>query len=147
MSHEPGAANVIHFDPAPENPCFGCGGGNVHGMRLAFEGGPASGRVTGRFRLGSDYQGSDGVLHGGITALLLDEAIGKLSRFAEVRAVTAELNIEYLKPIHAEEEIFVEAFQAEHKGRQFYHQAEIRNAAGVVLARGRGRFVAIGPRQ
>ncbi len=103
--------------------------------------------LPGSFRLGADYQGSGGVLHGGIIALLLDEAMGKLSRFAEVRAVTAELNIEYLKPIHVDQEIFVEAFQAERKGRQFYHQAEIRNAAGVVLARGRGRFVAIGPRQ
>ena len=86
------------------------------------------------------------MLHGGIIALILDEAMGKLSRFEDVRAVTAELNVEYLKPIRVDQEIFVEAFQQERKGRQLYHQAEIRDGEGVVLARGRGRFVAIGAR-
>jgi len=82
--------------------------------------------------------------HGGIIALLLDEAMGKLCRFREVRAVTAELTVEYLKPINVENEIVVEAFEQEQKGRNLFQVGEIRNAAGDVLARGRGRFVIIG---
>ncbi len=82
-------------------------------------------------------------MHGGIIALLLDEAMGKVCRFRDVRAVTAELTIEYLKPIQVDQEISIEAFEVEVKGRNLFHVGEIRNADGEVLARGRGRFVTI----
>ena len=71
--------------------CFGCGGGNANGMKLVFEADPATRRVTGKFRLGPEYQGSLGMLHGGIIAVLFDEAMGKLCRFIDARAVTGEL--------------------------------------------------------
>ena len=80
-------------------------------------------------------------MHGGIIALLLDEAMGKLNRFHDVRAVTAELSVEYLRPVPVDEEIAVEAEEVSRDGRNLLHRGEIRNAAGKVLARGKGRFV------
>jgi len=133
----------VKFPARAENSCFGCGGGNARGMKLEFEGDAAAKRVWGRFTLGADYQGGGGYLHGGIIAVVLDEAMGKLARFGEERAVTAELSVEYLKPIPAASEIFVEAFETERNGRQLYHRADIKNAEGVVLARGKGRFVVV----
>jgi acyl-CoA thioesterase FadM len=71
--------------------------------------------------------------------------MGKVCRFREVRAVTAELTVEYLKPVKVQDEIVVEGWEeAEQKGRNLFHVAEIRNSAGDVLARGRARFVVIG---
>jgi uncharacterized protein (TIGR00369 family) len=113
-------------------------------MKLTFEQDNLRRRIVGRFVLGERYQGGGGTAHGGIIATLLDEAMGKVSRFREVRAVTAELNVEYLKPIGVESEIVVEGWETEQKGRNLFHVGEIRNAAGDVLARGRGRFVIIG---
>ncbi len=136
---------MTRLEPRPENPCFGCGGGNARGMKLAFERDDEKRRITGKFHLGAEYSGSNGILHGGIIALLLDEAMGKVSRFRDARAVTAELWVEYLKPIRADEEIHVEAFEREQKGRSLFHEGEIRDAAGSVLARGRGRFVVLDP--
>jgi uncharacterized protein (TIGR00369 family) len=98
-------------------------------------------RIVGRFVLGPRYQGGSGMGHGGIIATLLDEAMGKVSRFRNVRAVTAELAVEYLKPVNVDKEIVVEAFEAEMKGRNLFHVGEIRDVDGNVLARGRGRFV------
>ena len=138
-------ATVRQFLPRPENACFGCGGANAHGMKLAFEANTETGRVTGRFKIGTDFQGSYGVLHGGIIAVLLDEAMGKVCRLSDVRAVTAELNVEFLKPIYVDQEIVVEAHQSKREGRQMYHHGEIRDNSGRVLARGRGRFVIIDP--
>jgi uncharacterized protein (TIGR00369 family) len=135
----------MRLEPNATNPCFGCGGANPRGMQLTFEQDDENRRIVGRFRLGPEYQGGAGFLHGGIIAVLLDEAMGKLGRFSDVRAVTAELTIEYLKPIPVEEEIVVEAHEVERNGRQLIHRGEIRNAAGVVLARGRGRFVVVNP--
>ncbi len=137
-------SETIKLEPNATNACFGCGGANVGGMKLTFEQDNAKRRIVGRFVLGARYQGGGGMAHGGIIALLLDEAMGKVCRFREVRAVTAELTVEYLKPINVENEIVVEAFEEEQKGRNLFQVGEIRNAAGDVLARGRGRFVIIG---
>ena len=133
----------MKLDPKPDNPCFGCGGANPRGMRLAFETDDERQRIVGRFRLGEEYQGGSGFLHGGIIALLLDEVMSKATRFHSVSAVTAELRVEYKRPIAANAEIVVEGFVARREGRQLYHEGEIRNEAGELLARGEGRFVIV----
>jgi uncharacterized protein (TIGR00369 family) len=112
-------------------------------MKLTFEQDNLNRRIVGRFILGDRYQGGGGFAHGGIIALLLDEAMGKVCRFREVRAVTAELSVEYLKPVAVAKEIIVEGRETEMKGRNLFLAAEIRNQAGEVLARGKGRFVII----
>lgn len=134
------------LDPREGNYCFGCGASNVRGMRLGFVLDREQRRVTGHFRLGVEYQGATGMLHGGIIALLLDEAMGKLNRLHEAQAVTAELNVRYLRPVPTEAEITVEASEIGRTGRTLEHQGAIRDATGQVLAQARGRFVIIGPR-
>src|SRR5690349_1510468 len=113
-------------------------------MKLTFEQDNANRKIVGRFVLGERYQGGAGFAHGGIIATLLDEAMGKVCRFREVRAVTAELSVEYLKPVNVQSEIVVEGWETDYKGRNLFHAGEIRNTAGEVLARGKGRFVIIG---
>src|SRR5262249_24580326 len=60
------------------------------------------------------------------------------------RAVTAELSIEYKKPVSLHDEIVVEGWQESETGRNRFRVGEIRDAAGNLLARGRGRFVVVG---
>jgi uncharacterized protein (TIGR00369 family) len=143
-SREEKQPETVTLAPNPTNHCFGCGGANEEGMRLTFVQDNQRRRIVGRFVLGERYQGGGGMGHGGIIATLLDEAMGKVCRFREVRAVTAELTVEYLKPVKVQEEIIVEGWETEQKGRNLFHVGEIRNAAGDVLARGKGRFVIIG---
>ena len=139
---------MITLAPNPANHCFGCGGANDDGMKLAFVQDNEKRRIVGRFVLGERYQGGGGVGHGGIIATLLDEAMGKVCRFREVRAVTAELSIQYLKPVIVQDEIIVEGWEeGEQKGRNLFHVGEIRNSAGDVLARGKARFVIIGEKR
>ena len=82
---------IITLAPNPANYCFGCGGANDGGMKLTFVQDDEKRRIVGRFVLGERYQGGGGMAHGGIIATLLDEAMGKVCRFREARAVTAEL--------------------------------------------------------
>lgn len=133
----------MRLGPNSANACFGCGGANARGMKLAFEQDDTARCIRGRFRLGDEYSGGPGFLHGGIIALLLDEAMGKVNLFRAVRAVTAELKIEYLRPVPVGQEIVVEAREVEANGRNLYHEGEVRSASGELLARGRGRFVDI----
>ena len=139
-------SETIRLEPNPANKCFGCGGDNSGGMKLTFEQDNVNRKMVGRFVLGERYQGGAGFAHGGIIALLLDEAMGKVCRFREVRAVTAELTVEYLKPVAVDKEIVVEGRETEMNGRNIFMSGEIRNENGDVLARGRGRFVVLKPR-
>ena len=133
--------------PNPTNTCFGCGGANARGMKLTFEQDDSTKRIRGAFKLGAEYQGGPGFIHGGIIATVLDEAMGKVSRFRGVRAVTAELVVEYLKPVSVDAPLLIEAYEVEKTGRNLHYVGEIRNQEGDLLARGRGRFVVIEPRE
>lgn len=139
--------DTITLAPNPANKCFGCGGANDAGMKLTFVQDNVNRKVVGRFILGEAYQGGGGMAHGGIIATLLDEAMGKVCRFREVRAVTAELTVQYLKPVKVDQEIVVEGFETEQRGRNLFLAGEIRNSAGEVLAKGTGRFVVIGQKE
>ena len=135
---------AVTQEKAP-NVCFGCGEGNASGMHLPFTRDEEQKRVLGKFPLGERYQGAPGIIHGGIVALVLDEALSKVSRLYDLRAVTAALNVEYLRPVRVGEMLHVEARQERRDGRQLYHAGEIRDAAGRVLARATGRFVVVDP--
>src|SRR5437773_827402 len=129
------------LEPHAANHCFGCGGANDYGMKLTFELDETTKCATGKFILGSRYAGGAGFAHGGVIAILLDEAMGKISKLTEERAVTAELSVEYKKPVPVNAEILVEGWQESETGRNRFRIGEIRDAAGNLLARGRGRFV------
>jgi uncharacterized protein (TIGR00369 family) len=129
--------------PNPANGCFGCGGANPRGLQLTFEQDDAAGRIRGRFRIGAEYQGATGYLHGGIIATLLDEVMAKVSRFKGDHAVTGELTIEYRKPVPVDEELMVEGWEVARDQRVRIREGEIRNRSGVVLARGQGKFIEV----
>ena len=133
--------------PNPENICFGCGGANERGMQLAFEQDDVAQQIRGNFRLGTEYQGGPGFIHGGIIATVLDEVMGKVCRFRGVRAVTAELNVEYLEPVLVDADLVVEGYEVEMKGRNLFLAGDIRDVSGRVLARGKGRFVIVDPKR
>src|SRR5258707_12899208 len=136
-------SDTITLAPNPVDKCVGCGGDNAGAMKLTVDQDNKNRRIVGRFVLGERYQGGGGFAHGGIIAVLLDEAMGKVCRFREVRAVTAELTVEYLKPVNVQHEIIVEGRETEQKGRNQFMLGEIRNAAGDILARSKARFVVI----
>ena len=136
-------ANILKLETQLANHCFGCGGANQAGMKLVFDLDFDARRTRGRFVHGANYAGGAGFAHGGIIAVVLDEAMGKLSKLTDEHAVTAELNVAYRKPVPVDQEIVVEGWQEEEKGRNRFRVGEIRDTQGNLLARGTARFVAI----
>src|SRR5271154_6283242 len=102
----------MRLEPNPANGCFGCGGANTAGMQLTFEQDDDARRIRGSFRVPPQFQGATGYLHGGIIATILDEVMGKVSRFHGVQAVTAELTVEYLRPVPVDADLIVEGYEA-----------------------------------
>ncbi len=84
-------------------------------------------------------------MHGGIIALLLDEAMGKVNKLRQVVALTSEITVNYLKPVPLKQPLRVESREVEVTGRKHVNVAEILNEKGDVLARSQGLFIAIDP--
>jgi uncharacterized protein (TIGR00369 family) len=126
-----------------KNHCFACGKNNPDGMHLRFTYDEERDCFVCRFRLGKRYTGPPGHCHGGIIATILDEAMGKVNKLRHVVAVTAEITVNYLKPVPLNKPLRVKSREVEVKGRQHINMAEILNQKDEVLARGRGLFIAV----
>jgi uncharacterized protein (TIGR00369 family) len=127
------------------NYCFACGKDNSQGMHLKFVHDPKRECFTCRFRLSNRYTGPPGYCHGGIIATILDDAMGKLNKLRQVTAVTAQMSIDFLKPVPLNQRLRVESRELRVNGRRHFNMAEITSEKGEVLARSRGVFVAIDP--
>ncbi|RYE77282.1 MAG: PaaI family thioesterase [Myxococcales bacterium] len=57
----------------------------------------AEGRATAEFRLGATYEGPPGLVHGGVTALILDQLCGEAAAAGGAPGMTGTLNIRYRK--------------------------------------------------
>src|SRR2546422_1174345 len=77
--------------------CFGCGPLNEEGLRLKFVPGP-DGSVA-EFAAPQRYQSWSGMAHGGLVALLLDEAVGWAAWHAGHPGVTGRLQVSYRRPM------------------------------------------------
>lgn len=127
------------------NYCFGCGQDNPEGMQLKFKLDKDAQRFVARFRLPRRYVGPPGHAHGGVIATILDEAMGKVNKLRHVVAVTAEMTVEYLRPVPLGKKLVAEGWEKNVRGRVHRNAAEIRDEKGEVLARSSGKFIAIDP--
>jgi uncharacterized protein (TIGR00369 family) len=114
-------------------------------MHLKFVLDEKNRRYVCRFRLSNRYLGPPGHAHGGIIATILDEAMSKANKLRQVVAMTAVMKIEFLKPVPLGELLIAEGRPVRARGRICLNAAEIRNSAGAVLARARGKFIVIDP--
>jgi uncharacterized protein (TIGR00369 family) len=78
--------------------CFGCSPFNEIGLQLEFW--EDSEDLIAKWKPQKSLEGWMGVIHGGIQATLLDEIAGWIVMIKmKTAGVTAEINVEYLKPL------------------------------------------------
>lgn len=121
--------------------CFVCGESNPHGLKMRFH---AEGRVvTAKFRPCAEHVGFKGVVHGGLTATVLDEIMVWACVVATRKfAFCAELKVRYLRPLAPGEEVVVTSELVEdHKGRILEAKAAMHNAAGKILVQATGKYM------
>jgi uncharacterized protein (TIGR00369 family) len=129
-----------------KNYCFACGQDNPEGMHLKFALDGERKRFVSHFRLSKRFTGPPGYCHGGIIATILDDAMSKLNKLRDAIAATSQLRIEYIRPVPLHLPLTVESRELHKRGRRLTHTAEILDQKGSVLARGRGVFVIINPK-
>lgn len=112
--------------------CFACGVDHPKGLGLRFrEAGPD--RVASTFTIGSDHVGIGTVIHGGIIATILDEAMAWcLYRHRYRPHVTATMEIRFRGVGPAGAPLEAVAAITEDRGRRLTVRAEITGADGVV---------------
>ncbi|KAM0326310.1 hypothetical protein ACHAQA_006909 [Verticillium albo-atrum] len=117
---------------------------------VAFHATPAAGsrapipEVSVLFALGGGLAGYPGVLHGGVTALLMDELLGMLGQrnmdlerddpIFTMMPATVTMDIRYLRPIPTPEIVLGVGTVQSITGRKMLLRGEIRDSAGNVLA-------------
>ena len=130
------------------NWCFGCGPANPQGLQLKFtlsRDNPRGLTATATVELSRFHEGPPGHIHGGVIAVLMDEAMSKLNGPMDVLAMTRHMEVDYLRPCPLGVALTLTAFHLRREGRKLFHQAELSHPDGTLLARGKGLFLAIDP--
>jgi acyl-coenzyme A thioesterase PaaI-like protein len=103
---------------------------------------PAAAETIILVSIGSDIDGGVRRLHGGVTAALVDQAMGTLlSYYYENTSATSELNVKYKKAIVTPCVVKVRAKLLREKGRWIETWGSVEDGHGGVFAEGRGAFV------
>ncbi len=123
--------------------CFACGPENEIGLRLRFERNGDDG-VRAQTMLRPEFQGWQGIAHGGVALSLLDEAMAHAAGAAGHRGVTATMSARFRKPVPLGVEINVEGRVKWMRRNVLELEARVTDAQGIVLLEGEGRFVSQG---
>ncbi len=123
--------------------CFACGEDNPDGLGLRFA--CEGDEVVTRFAFPKKFQGYRDVVHGGLLSTVLDEAMVTLVNEMGRLAVTAELTVRFLKPLHVGELLEVRARLTEKRGRVYLVEGWATLDDGTEIARGRARCIDMGP--
>ena len=121
--------------------CFVCGKRNPRGLKLIFS--ASKNKASVEFTLDKSLQGYKNIIHGGIIAAILDEAMVKAAIGAGLNAVTAEMTKRFRTPLKAGERAYVEAEITESGKRLVGAKAVIKNSASVVVAEGHGKLIVV----
>lgn len=151
------AALTARWWDDPSNTCFGCSTSNPRALGLRFAlvdgvppddgGAPLGPAVEAPYVVDELYNGAPGVVHGGVQAAMLDEAMGHALHALETGRymVTVELTLRYRRPMPTATPLRVRAWVTGLDGDDAGVAGEIVGPDGTVLTRGVARFRMLGP--
>ena len=124
--------------------CFGCSRTNTQGLNLRFWL-SEKGCYT-RCAIPNHLCGIDGLVHGGIITLLLEEVaqwtiITHLGRFG----MTREISVRYLKPVPTNTEILVEAQIINQGEKNIVFRSTVFNSEGIFMVESKSDWIFVSP--
>jgi acyl-coenzyme A thioesterase PaaI-like protein len=119
--------------------CMVCSGSNPYGLALNFEAGP-DGVLTASFHPNQGLEGYQGLLHGGMTASLLDGVMTNCLFSHGIVAVTGELRVRYREPVTIGAEVFLRAWVQKRHPPLYLLRAELKQE-GCVRASASAKFM------
>jgi len=125
------------------NICFGCSPDNPIGLKMVFE---QDGDVCrSRYTTGPEHQSWNDVVHGGLLATMMDEAMGKWLWEHGLTAMTAEMTIRYSAVVPVGVTLTVESYMVSQKRKLIEMAASIALPDGTVAVRAKAKFLEVTP--
>jgi uncharacterized protein (TIGR00369 family) len=119
--------------------CFACGKKNDAGLGLEFS--PAGGKTVSEFIPRKAHQGFRDIIHGGIIATVLDEAMVKSALFEGMEAVTAEISVRFRSPLFVGEKVVIEAVIRKTGSRLLMTSARMTKGDSTVVAEAEAKLL------
>lgn len=125
--------------------CFVCGQRNPYGLKMVFR--LDGDTVVSDFRPAAEHQGFPAVIHGGIVAAVLDEALNRTTMLTDTPAwtMTGRLDVRYRRYVPYGPLLRVRAKLGLQRGRMSQASGYLTLAEdeSVVLAEAHGTFMAL----
>lgn len=106
--------------------CYVCGLDNPFGLKVPFEQEGAEGSVA-RYIARMEHGGWNGILHGGVTFSLMDEALGWALFFQQKPSVTAKVTTRFNKPVPIGAPLVIRGWVVRERSRMIDARAEVRS--------------------
>jgi len=119
--------------------CFACGKNNPEGLRVNWT---VEGKTTkAEFIPSKKFQGFKNIVHGGIIASLLDEAMGRLAWKVYGDCVSAEIKVRFINPAKINEKLLIVGEIVNSSKRIIYARSEIKKEDGTKIATATGKIL------
>jgi acyl-coenzyme A thioesterase PaaI-like protein len=130
-------------DPAAGRRVFSPVSGVASGIAPPVRIRPDGDGVVAEATLGIAYEGPPTFVHGGVSALVMDQLLGAAAGAAGLWGMTAHLELDYRRPVPVQTPLVFRASVAEHEGRRSVITGTIAlaEAPDQVLVEARGVFV------
>jgi hypothetical protein len=132
--------DLVLFRPESGVSCFGCGADAERGIALPFLFRKSTGEAHTWFAAPSWTTGHPGIVHGGFVSLFLDEVMAKVLKGLGMRGMTANLNVDFRRPVRAGQPIALTARLLRLEGRKAYLQGSLSDAEAL-LAEGTALYI------
>lgn len=131
---------VPRFEVAPHN-CFACGTLNTHGLGLILHVEPK--RAWTQTILRSDFEGWEGITHGGILCTILDEVMAWALVAEDNWGLTARMSVDFKRPARIGIPLRAEGWTIRSRRRLNDTASHIVEAeSGLVIAKATGLYMA-----
>jgi acyl-coenzyme A thioesterase PaaI-like protein len=115
--------------------CFACGRQNPIGLKLSFT--MENEEYITMFTAGTEHQGYDGMVHGGIVSTLLDEIMARYIFAKGLKGVTARLEVRFRQPTPIGQTLTISGRITGQRGRMYELAGTVKLPDGTVTAEGK----------
>ena len=120
--------------------CFVCGEKNPFGLKLRIRTDPERGVSTADVTFPEHFQGWSKIVHGGLLATVLDEAMIYAAGAKGLKCATGEMTVRFIKPASIGVAYELKGRFLEDKGRIVLAESVLLDGEGQELARATGKL-------
>lgn len=140
-------SSTVHTATRPihvrsQSRCIVCGPDHPHGLRISFNASP-DGAVSAEWTPTSEWEGFEGIIHGGIISTVMDEAMSKAVAATQSQALTGELRVRFRSHVESGKTYRIRGWITERKKRLLKTEAALTTPEGEERAHAWAAFVAL----